>query len=76
MLTALALLALLVVSALGLVLSGPIAEDLGRRLHLDAAVALIWTFARWSSSSSTLAPPRHAETTTACPAASWPPPCG
>jgi membrane protein len=46
-LTALLLLALLVVSALVLVLSGPIAQALGRMLHLDTTAALAWNLARW-----------------------------
>ncbi|NJQ01150.1 YihY/virulence factor BrkB family protein [Streptomyces zingiberis] len=46
-LTALALLALLVVSALVLVLSGPVAESLGSLLHLDATAAFVWRLARW-----------------------------
>nr|WP_246619406.1 YihY/virulence factor BrkB family protein [Streptomyces corallincola] len=46
-LTALLLLALLVVSALMLMLTGPVAEYLGRLMHLDRAVPLVWSVARW-----------------------------
>ncbi|MDF3299242.1 YihY/virulence factor BrkB family protein [Streptomyces tropicalis] len=46
-LTALVLLALLIVTALVLILSGPLAEGLGRLLHLDATVALLWNLLRW-----------------------------
>ncbi|MEU3830654.1 YihY/virulence factor BrkB family protein [Streptomyces sp. NPDC029080] len=45
--TALALLALLVMSALLLLLSGPIAQTLGRLLHLGGIVPAIWDLARW-----------------------------
>ncbi|MET9109117.1 YihY/virulence factor BrkB family protein [Streptomyces zhihengii] len=45
--TALLLLALLVVSALVLLLSGPVAASLGRLLHLSTAVPLVWSLARW-----------------------------
>ncbi|QNP61670.1 YihY/virulence factor BrkB family protein [Streptomyces genisteinicus] len=45
--TALGLLALLVVSALVLLLSGPVVGSLGRLLRLDAAVPLVWTLVRW-----------------------------
>lgn len=46
-LTAAALLALLVLSALVLVLSGPLAESLGRGLGLGAAGATAWSLFRW-----------------------------
>ncbi|WP_428950009.1 YihY/virulence factor BrkB family protein [Streptomyces sp. cg35] len=46
-LTAFALLALLVLTALVLVLSRPVAEGVGRALHLDATVAIAWSVARW-----------------------------
>lgn len=46
-LTALALLGLLVVSALVLLVSGPIAEAAGRMLSLDATVAVAWSVLRW-----------------------------
>ncbi|PKW05566.1 membrane protein [Streptomyces sp. 1222.5] len=45
--TALILLTLLVLSALVLMLSGPIAQVVGRLLHLDHTVPLIWSIARW-----------------------------
>ncbi|MEU9865433.1 YihY/virulence factor BrkB family protein [Streptomyces sp. NPDC047971] len=45
--TALALLALLVVSALVLLLSGPLAGHVGSLLHLDTTAAFIWGLARW-----------------------------
>ncbi|MFF0777609.1 YihY/virulence factor BrkB family protein [Streptomyces sp. NPDC003720] len=45
--TALVLLALLVVSALVLMLSGPVAELLGRLLRLDGTTQLIWGITRW-----------------------------
>ncbi|WP_018532302.1 MULTISPECIES: YihY/virulence factor BrkB family protein [unclassified Streptomyces] len=46
-LTAFALLTLLLLTALVLVLSRPFAEGIGRALHLDATVALAWSVARW-----------------------------
>ncbi|WP_079036880.1 YihY/virulence factor BrkB family protein [Streptomyces silaceus] len=46
-LTALTLLALLVMTSLVLVLSRPLAEEFGRALHLDSAVAVAWSIARW-----------------------------
>ncbi|MEU6478618.1 YihY/virulence factor BrkB family protein [Streptomyces sp. NPDC047017] len=46
-LTALAVLALLVVSALVLLLTGPVAESAGRFLGLDATVAWAWSLLRW-----------------------------
>ncbi|WP_372351032.1 YihY/virulence factor BrkB family protein [Streptomyces sp. KL116D] len=46
-LTAFALLALLVLIALVLVLSRPVAEGIGRALHLDSTVTLAWSIARW-----------------------------
>lgn len=46
-LTALALLGLLVVSALVLLLSGPIAESAGRALGVDATAAVAWNLLRW-----------------------------
>ncbi|MBO1330682.1 YihY/virulence factor BrkB family protein [Streptomyces sp. VRA16 Mangrove soil] len=46
-LTAFALLALLVLTALVLVVSRPVAEGIGRALHLDDTVTLAWTVARW-----------------------------
>ncbi|GGX76929.1 YihY/virulence factor BrkB family protein [Streptomyces anandii] len=46
-LTALALLGLLVVSALVLLLTGPVAEAAGRLLGLDATVAWAWNLLRW-----------------------------
>ncbi|MEV5978395.1 YihY/virulence factor BrkB family protein [Streptomyces sp. NPDC052114] len=48
-LTALTLLALLVMTSLVLVLSRPLAEDMGRALRLDSTVAFIWSIARWPS---------------------------
>ncbi|WWQ68819.1 YihY/virulence factor BrkB family protein [Streptomyces sp. Q6] len=45
--TALALLSLLLLTALVLVLSRPVAEGIGRALQLDATVPLAWTIARW-----------------------------
>ncbi|MEU4167200.1 YihY/virulence factor BrkB family protein [Streptomyces sp. NPDC026665] len=46
-LTALALLGLLVVSALLLLLTGPVAEAAGRVLGVDGTVALVWNLLRW-----------------------------
>ncbi|MFD5818639.1 YihY/virulence factor BrkB family protein [Streptomyces sp. NPDC127038] len=46
-LTALALLGLLVVSALVLLLTGPVAEAAGRVLGVDRTVALAWNLLRW-----------------------------
>jgi membrane protein len=46
-LTALALLGLLVVSALVLLLTGPVAEAAGRALGVDGQVALAWNLLRW-----------------------------
>ncbi|MET9896834.1 YihY/virulence factor BrkB family protein [Streptomyces sp. NPDC006465] len=46
-LTALALLGLLVVSALVLLLTGPVAEAVGRVLGVDAPVAVAWGVLRW-----------------------------
>ncbi|MFF8942114.1 YihY/virulence factor BrkB family protein [Streptomyces sp. NPDC014864] len=46
-LTALVLLGLLVVSALVLILTGPVAESVGRFLGLDATVAWVWSLLRW-----------------------------
>ncbi|MEU6278589.1 YihY/virulence factor BrkB family protein [Streptomyces populi] len=46
-LTALALLGLLVVSALVLLLTGPVAEAAGRALGVDGPVALAWNLLRW-----------------------------
>ncbi|CAM5465201.1 ribonuclease [Streptomyces diastaticus subsp. diastaticus] len=45
--TALALLALLVVSSLLLMLTEPVAESFGRLLGLDAGVAWAWSVLRW-----------------------------
>ncbi|MFG2623094.1 YihY/virulence factor BrkB family protein [Streptomyces sp. NPDC048507] len=45
--TALALLLLLGVSALVLILSGPIAQSVGRLLHLDDSVPFVWSVLRW-----------------------------
>ena len=45
--TALSLLVLLVVSALVLLLSEPVAQSLGRLLHLDGTVPLLWALLRW-----------------------------
>ncbi|MFD4989243.1 YihY/virulence factor BrkB family protein [Streptomyces sp. NPDC058374] len=45
--TALALLALLVVSSLLLMLTEPVAESIGRLLGLDAGVAWAWSVLRW-----------------------------
>ncbi|MFE9539684.1 YihY/virulence factor BrkB family protein [Streptomyces sp. NPDC006691] len=45
--TALALLVLLGVCALVLILSGPVAKDIGHLLHLDSGVALVWSLVRW-----------------------------
>ncbi|MGW0971314.1 YihY/virulence factor BrkB family protein [Streptomyces sp. NPDC002516] len=46
-LTALALLGLLVVSALVLLLTGPVAEAAGRLLGVDRTVAVAWNLLRW-----------------------------
>ncbi|MET9255345.1 YihY/virulence factor BrkB family protein [Streptomyces sp. NPDC003717] len=46
-LTALALLGLLVLTALVLVLSGPVIDGIGRALHLDAGVSATWRVLRW-----------------------------
>ncbi|MEU9646623.1 YihY/virulence factor BrkB family protein [Streptomyces sp. NPDC048188] len=46
-LTALALLGLLVLTALVLVLSGPVVEGIGRVLHLDEGVSATWKVLRW-----------------------------
>jgi membrane protein len=46
-LTALALLGLLVVSALVLLLTGPVAEAVGRVLGVDATMGLAWGVLRW-----------------------------
>ncbi|MFF9391937.1 YihY/virulence factor BrkB family protein [Streptomyces griseoluteus] len=46
-LTALGLLGLLVVSALVLLLTGPVAETAGRFFGLDATVAWVWRLLRW-----------------------------
>ncbi|MET8135710.1 MULTISPECIES: YihY/virulence factor BrkB family protein [unclassified Streptomyces] len=46
-LTALALLGLLVVSALVLLLTGPVAEAAGRVFGLDGTVAVAWNLLRW-----------------------------
>ncbi|MFJ2398533.1 MULTISPECIES: YihY/virulence factor BrkB family protein [unclassified Streptomyces] len=46
-LTALTLLGLLVVSAVLLLLTGPVAEALGHALGLDATAALAWNLLRW-----------------------------
>ncbi|MGW5399627.1 YihY/virulence factor BrkB family protein [Streptomyces sp. NPDC003952] len=45
--TALALLILLAISALVLILSGPLARTLGGLLHLDNSVPYLWTILRW-----------------------------
>ncbi|MER5888707.1 YihY/virulence factor BrkB family protein [Streptomyces sp. NPDC001941] len=45
--TALVLLSLLLVSALVLMLTGPIAEAIGEFLHMDGTVPLIWGAVRW-----------------------------
>ncbi|MFJ9342278.1 YihY/virulence factor BrkB family protein [Streptomyces sp. NPDC101733] len=45
--TALALLVLLAVSALVLILSGPIAQSIGNLLHLDGSVPFVWSLLRW-----------------------------
>ncbi|MFD8208814.1 YihY/virulence factor BrkB family protein [Streptomyces sp. NPDC059695] len=45
--TALVLLVLLVVGALVLILSGPVAKSVGSALHLDDSVSLVWTLVRW-----------------------------
>ncbi|MEV0989603.1 YihY/virulence factor BrkB family protein [Streptomyces sp. NPDC049949] len=45
--TALALLVLLAVSALVLILSGPVARTIGGLLHLDNSVPLLWNILRW-----------------------------
>ncbi|WP_042369859.1 YihY/virulence factor BrkB family protein [Streptacidiphilus neutrinimicus] len=47
LLTALTLLALLAASALVLLLSGPVADALGRALHLGEGISLAWSAARW-----------------------------
>ncbi|MEU6405866.1 YihY/virulence factor BrkB family protein [Streptomyces sp. NPDC046985] len=46
-LTALAVLGLLVVSALVLLLTGPVAESAGRLMGLDTTVAWAWSLLRW-----------------------------
>ncbi|MER5399382.1 YihY/virulence factor BrkB family protein [Streptomyces sp. NPDC002599] len=46
-LTALALLGLLVVSALVLLLTGPVAEAAGRAVGVDGTVAVAWNLLRW-----------------------------
>ncbi|MET7682460.1 YihY/virulence factor BrkB family protein [Streptomyces sp. NPDC005423] len=46
-LTALSLLALLVASALALLLTGPLAQALGRRAGLGAPATAAWTLLRW-----------------------------
>ncbi|WP_435881696.1 YihY/virulence factor BrkB family protein [Streptomyces xanthochromogenes] len=45
--TALALLVLLGVCALVLILSGPVAKDIGHLLHLDSGVPFVWSLVRW-----------------------------
>lgn len=45
--TALALLVLLAVSALVLIVSGPIAQGIGNLLHLDSSVPFVWSLLRW-----------------------------
>ncbi|MFI5649038.1 YihY/virulence factor BrkB family protein [Kitasatospora sp. NPDC051705] len=45
--TAAVLLVLLAVSALALILSGPVAEGVGRALHLGGTVPLVWSLVRW-----------------------------
>ncbi|MER5865056.1 YihY/virulence factor BrkB family protein [Kitasatospora sp. NPDC002040] len=45
--TAAVLLVLLAVSALALVLSGPVAEGAGRALHLGGTAPLVWSVVRW-----------------------------
>ncbi|MFE1248296.1 YihY/virulence factor BrkB family protein [Streptomyces sp. NPDC058735] len=47
LLTALALLGLLVVGSLTLLLTGPLAEAVGRALGVDTTVALAWSLLRW-----------------------------
>ncbi|WP_413760483.1 YihY/virulence factor BrkB family protein [Streptomyces sp. MMBL 11-3] len=47
LLTAFALLGLLLVSALVLLLTGPLAETFGHLLGLDAVAARVWNFLRW-----------------------------
>ncbi|NEB79518.1 YihY/virulence factor BrkB family protein [Streptomyces sp. SID14478] len=46
-LTAFVLLTLLLMTAFVLVLSHPVADDIGRALHLDTTVAVAWDLARW-----------------------------
>ncbi|MEU2913675.1 YihY/virulence factor BrkB family protein [Streptomyces massasporeus] len=46
-LTALVLLLLLLTGSLALLLTGPLAEDLGRALGLDATAAWAWSVLRW-----------------------------
>ncbi|GHB29913.1 ribonuclease [Streptomyces xanthochromogenes] len=45
--TALILLALLGICALVLILSGPVAQDVGHLLHVDSEVPLVWSLVRW-----------------------------
>ncbi|MGW8729189.1 YihY/virulence factor BrkB family protein [Streptomyces sp. NPDC055808] len=45
--TALVLLALLGICALVLILSGPVAQDVGHLLHVDSEVPLVWSLVRW-----------------------------
>ncbi|MFE1322771.1 YihY/virulence factor BrkB family protein [Kitasatospora phosalacinea] len=45
--TAAVLLVLLAVSALALILSGPVAEAAGRVLHLGGTAPLVWSVVRW-----------------------------
>ncbi|WP_327668843.1 MULTISPECIES: YihY/virulence factor BrkB family protein [unclassified Streptomyces] len=47
LITALALLGILVLSALVLLMTGPLAETLGRYLGLGTAAALAWSLLRW-----------------------------
>ncbi|WP_443058233.1 YihY/virulence factor BrkB family protein [Streptomyces sp. NBC_00820] len=53
--TALVLLALLLVSALVLMLSGPVVEAIGRLLHADGSVPLVWGLIRWPLLTSLVA---------------------
>ncbi|MFF3014739.1 YihY/virulence factor BrkB family protein [Streptomyces sp. NPDC057939] len=45
--TALALLVLLAVTALVLILSGPVVTGIGHLLHLDSGVPFVWSLIRW-----------------------------
>ncbi|MFJ7987395.1 YihY/virulence factor BrkB family protein [Streptomyces sp. NPDC096351] len=45
--TSFAMLLLLAVSALILILTGPVVTSIGRLLHLDSAVPVVWSLLRW-----------------------------